>query len=88
MQCQNGDDPNDDTCGLCGDGGDLIYCDGFPSTFHQHCLDVEMLPGGEWHYPNCPCKYCETVSSKSKKSLPTCGLCQKKCNDSSFGIVF
>ncbi|KAK8964474.1 hypothetical protein KSP40_PGU014363 [Platanthera guangdongensis] len=82
----DGDDPNDDTCAICGDGGELICCDGCPSTYHLNCLGLEILPPGDWHCKSCSCKFCDmhyysASPCKSVSTLFTCSQCERKYHE-------
>lgn len=83
-----GDDPNDDTCGICGDGGNLICCDGCPSTFHMSCLELEELPSDDWRCTNCSCKFChehlnhDAPDNAEIDPLHSCSQCEKKYHPS------
>ncbi|XP_065861978.1 increased DNA methylation 1 [Euphorbia lathyris] len=76
------DDENDDSCGLCGDVGELVCCDNCPSTFHQACLSTEEIPEGSWYCPNCTCWICGKLV-KDKEATGSfgaskCSQCENK----------
>ncbi|KAL9236463.1 hypothetical protein vseg_011131 [Gypsophila vaccaria] len=75
-------DKNDDSCGICGDVGELLCCDNCPSTFHQACLVAEEIPEGSWYCSNCRCQVCGQLASDMESSSScvalTCSQCEKK----------
>ncbi|XP_042421099.1 increased DNA methylation 1-like isoform X1 [Zingiber officinale] len=76
-------DQNDDTCGFCVDGGELICCDNCPSTYHQTCLTMRDLPEGSWYCHNCICKSCGNVVKATKEhprplAVLECSQCEHK----------
>ncbi|NXN91944.1 AIRE regulator, partial [Rhinopomastus cyanomelas] len=46
---------NEDECAACGDGGELICCDGCPRAFHLTCLvpPLPRVPSGTWWCGSC-----------------------------------
>ncbi|KAF7004980.1 hypothetical protein CFC21_020136 [Triticum aestivum] len=78
-------DENDDTCGFCGDGGELLCCDNCPSTYHEACLSAQELPEGSWYCHNCSCRKCGTPVSENEVSSSSDILKCLQCGDSYHG---
>ncbi|XP_029011428.1 E3 ubiquitin-protein ligase TRIM33 isoform X2 [Betta splendens] len=54
------DDPNDDWCAVCINGGDLLCCDRCPKVFHMKCHvpTIKIIPGGDFL-----CTYCRSLTN-------------------------
>ncbi|KAK1373938.1 hypothetical protein POM88_030131 [Heracleum sosnowskyi] len=52
------DNKTDCICSVCHFGGNLILCDGCPSSFHKRCVGLKGVPTGNWFCPSCCCKVC------------------------------
>ena len=57
------EDPNDDECYECEEGGSLVCCDFCSKSFHQGCAGVRNLPEGKWS-----CKYCTKNFEKNERN--------------------
>ncbi|PAN09653.1 hypothetical protein PAHAL_2G040100 [Panicum hallii] len=73
------EDQHDDTCAICGDGGNLLCCDHCASTFHLDCLGIKM-PRGDWYCRSCLCRFCGSAQEKTSSSpeLLSCSQCSRK----------
>lgn len=75
------EDSNDNTCQICGDGGELMLCDSCPSAFHYNCLHLDAVPEGEnWHCSRCRCGSCGLGKGikdvQDGESMVSCAQCQ------------
>ncbi|XP_061623006.1 E3 ubiquitin-protein ligase TRIM33 isoform X3 [Phyllopteryx taeniolatus] len=58
------DDPNEDWCAVCINGGDLLCCDRCPKVFHMKCHvpTIKIFPKGDFL-----CTFCRSISSPEIK---------------------
>ncbi|CAL1568942.1 unnamed protein product [Knipowitschia caucasica] len=54
------DDPNEDWCAVCQNGGELLCCDKCPKVFHLNCHipTLNESPSGEWY-----CSFCRDLET-------------------------
>ncbi|GAA6105806.1 transcription intermediary factor 1-alpha isoform X5 [Tachysurus ichikawai] len=54
------EDPNEDWCAVCQNGGELLCCDKCPKVFHLSCHipTLNASPSGEWY-----CTFCRDLNS-------------------------
>ncbi|XP_055748413.1 E3 ubiquitin-protein ligase TRIM33-like isoform X2 [Salvelinus fontinalis] len=61
------DDPNEDWCAVCNNGGELLCCDRCPKVFHITCHipTLKCSPSGEWM-----CTFCRSLASPELEYEP------------------
>jgi hypothetical protein len=50
---EQAEDHNLDFCYKCGEGGELICCDGCPNAVHKQCAGMKRVPKGTWFCEGC-----------------------------------
>lgn len=57
---QRKEDPYDDECFICGEGGDLVICDyqDCYKVYHLSCIGIKELPDGDFHCQRHLCCVC------------------------------
>lgn len=88
IRMRSADDPSDDYCAVCRNGGDLLCCDGCPKVFHLGCHVLQLTdnPSGQWYCGLCTkedtirmdASEVRSVSGLSTKRYAPSGLTQKE----------
>ncbi|KAG9158155.1 hypothetical protein Leryth_000304 [Lithospermum erythrorhizon] len=74
---------NDYICSVCHDGGDLVLCDQCPSSYHKECVNMKVIPEGDWFCPSCCCGICgngfdRNMEFASDNSGLSCSQCERQ----------
>ncbi|KAK3102602.1 hypothetical protein FSP39_012545 [Pinctada imbricata] len=74
------DDPNEDYCAVCQNGGDLLCCESCPKVFHLKCHIPELkeFPIGEWRCSLCEKEEEVTLTEPEKKDYGIIGPGKRK----------
>uniref|UniRef100_A0ACD5WIP3 Uncharacterized protein n=6 Tax=Avena sativa TaxID=4498 RepID=A0ACD5WIP3_AVESA len=73
---------SDSICSICNDGGNIILCDGCPSSFHHACVGLQDTPTGTWYCPSCRCSICDSgaydpdANQFTEKTIMYCDQCE------------
>uniref|UniRef100_A0ACD5WP71 Uncharacterized protein n=1 Tax=Avena sativa TaxID=4498 RepID=A0ACD5WP71_AVESA len=73
---------SDSICSICNDGGNIILCDGCPSSFHHACVGLQDTPIGSWYCPSCRCSICDSgaydpdANQFTEKTIMYCDQCE------------
>ncbi|KAK2643605.1 hypothetical protein Ddye_025368 [Dipteronia dyeriana] len=69
---------NDTVCSVCHYGGNLILCDGCPSSFHRKCIGLKCIPAGNFFCRSCCCGICGSEFRDGFENVPICYQCELK----------
>ncbi|KAK3206562.1 hypothetical protein Dsin_020608 [Dipteronia sinensis] len=69
---------NDTVCSVCHYGGNLILCDGCPSSFHTKCIGLKCVPAGNFFCRSCCCGICGSGFRDGFENVLICYQCERK----------
>eukprot|EP00004_Rigifila_ramosa_P009475 TRINITY_DN2104_c0_g1_i2.p1 TRINITY_DN2104_c0_g1~~TRINITY_DN2104_c0_g1_i2.p1 ORF type:complete len:1491 (+),score=355.43 TRINITY_DN2104_c0_g1_i2:89-4474(+) len=82
QEAEDGEDSgssHEDSCAVCGDGGDVLCCDSCPLVYHLTCVRPQLRapPKGNWLCPRCKSEQSCPVCESNADPLEFCMTCKR-----------